>query len=49
MVIIMEVLTFELAQKIKAHLLKTKQGFVFYQGVLVSLDDCNTVIDYCLK
>jgi hypothetical protein len=45
----MEVLTFELAQRIKAHMLKNKIGFVFYQGALISIDDCDTVINYVLR
>lgn len=45
----MHILTFELAQKIKAHLIKTNQGFTYYQGVIISREDCDTVIDYALR
>lgn len=45
----LNILTFELAQNIKAHLIKTNQGFTYYQGVIVSREDCDTVIDYVLR
>lgn len=37
-------MTIELAEKIYNHLLKTKQGFCFYQGVIVSMGDCERIL-----
>ena len=35
----------ELAEKVYNHLLKTKQGFCFVNGGIVSLGDCERVLD----
>ena len=37
-------ITKTLAQKIKTHLLKTKQGFCFYNGMIISLERCNNIL-----
>lgn len=38
-------MTISLAEKIYNHLLATKQGFCFYQGQLISLGDCERVLN----
>jgi hypothetical protein len=39
------IINYDVACKISDHLLKTNQGFCFYNGVIISKKDCEDIIN----